>query len=54
MMVWAEASVSNFVWEDVARSSLFYKQICAFWFVKIKAVNFSFQDYFDNPYVTQF
>ena len=26
----------------------FYKQIGAFWFAKSKAVNFSFQDYFDT------
>ena len=47
------ASGSNFVCEDVARFSLLYKQIGAFWFAKSKAVNFSFQDYFDrSAYVT--
>ena len=48
-MAWAKVILS----ESVARFSLFYKQIGAFWFVKSKAVNFSFQDQIlTDPYVT--
>ena len=43
---------SNFVWEVVARFSLFYKQSGAFVFAKSKAINFGFKDYFDR-YIMQ-
>ena len=43
-----DVSGSNFVSEVVVHFSLFYKQNCAFWLAKSKAINFSFKDYFDR------